>query len=263
MKANCFHLGSLATVYDCEMEGIRRAATKLLSMNIHHQQIVIYCDNQSCIRALSRNQTNSRSTWLTHNTLQAVGSSNELVVEWIPGHSNYYGNETADKLANRGCITKFLSAEPILPLRESVINSQIRKWTLSIWQKRWRSQPTCRQTKFWVPSPGTSKPGVALSFDRHKLTMLTGIITGHTRVRKHLFVTGVTQSPNCECGEEESPAHIVGDCPLHVDNRQLHLKQPIIHVSDFPLLDYDSVLSFFMATRVIVGNNSEVSLGTV
>ena len=103
--------------------------------------------NQSCIRALSRNQTNSRSTWLTHNILQAIGSSIELVIEWIPGQSNYYGNETADKFANRGCITKYLPADPILPLRESVINSQIRKWTLSIWQRRWQSQPTCPQTK--------------------------------------------------------------------------------------------------------------------
>ena len=53
MKANCFRLGSLASVYDYEMEGIRLAAKKLLSMDIHHQQIVIYCDKQSCIRELS------------------------------------------------------------------------------------------------------------------------------------------------------------------------------------------------------------------
>ena len=93
--------------------------------------------------------------------------------------------------------------------------------------------------------------------------MLIGIISGHIRVRKHLFVTEATHNPNFECGEEESPAHIVDDGPLPVTNRQLHLKQPIVHVGEFPLLDNDSVLSFFMATRVLVGNHIEVSSGTV
>ena len=231
MTTSSFHLGSLATVYDCEMEGIRRAARQLLSLDMKEQEITIYCDNQSCIRTLSRNETTSRLALDTHNTLQQVGSLNRLFLEWIPGHSNHFGNETADQFAGEGCSRIFHSLEPLLPLRESVINMDIQKWMESMWTRRWRSSPACRLSKFWIPRPRISNHSPALTFQRQALSLLVGIITGHTRVRKHLFTIGVSPSPLCECGGEESPAHVVADCPIHVMNRLLHLEQPIIHES--------------------------------
>ena len=262
MSSSSFHLGSMATVYDCEMDGIRRAAQQLLSLGVKGQEISIYCDNQSCIRTLIRNETTSRLAVDTYHTLQQVGSSNNLTLEWIPGHSNYHGNETADHFAGLGCFTNYETPEPFLPLRESVINMEIRKWMESMWRNRWRNSPTCRLSKFWVPRPRISNRSPALSFQRQALSLLVGIITGHTRVRKHLFTIGVSPSPLCECGSEESPAHVVADCPIHVMNRLLHLQQAIIHETELKDLNYQSVLSFFMATGTIVGSNSKVLQGT-
>ena len=263
MKANSFHLGNLATVYDCEMEGIRRAAQKLLTLDVSGQEITIYCDNQSCVKTISLNYTTSRLAALTHLTLQRVGQSNDLTIEWIPGHRGYYGNEMADKFAKRGCTIPYESPEPILPLRESVINMEIRKWTESMWQERWRCSKAYRQTKLWIKNPKIGNHSIAQSIDRHKLSMLTGIITGHSRMKRHLFHIGVSPNPMCDCGSEESPAHVVSDCPIHVMNRLLHLKKSIIHESELKDLDYSSVLSFFMATGVIAGSNNKVPDGTV
>ena len=154
----------------------------------------------------------------TYHTLQQVGSSNSLTLEWIPGHSNNHGNETADQLAGQGCFTNYETPEPFFSLRESVTSMEIRKWMKSMG----RNSPTCRLSKFVVHRPRISNRSPALTFQSQALSLLVGIITGHTMVRKHLFTICVSPSPLCECGSEESPAHVVADCPIHVMNRLLH-----------------------------------------
>ena len=82
-------------------------------------------------------------------------------------------------------------------------------------------------------------------------------------MRKHLYNIGVSTDPLCDCGEEESASHIVAECPIHVMNRLLHLETPIILYQGIEVLDYNRVLSFFMATGILDGTNSKVSTDTV
>ena len=258
-----FYLGKLATVYDCELEGIRRTALKLVSLNITGQEITIYSDNLSCILALSRNSTKSRLVTATHNSLQAAGRSNRLTLEWIPGHRGYYGNETADRFAKRGCSHFYPAPEPLLPVRESVINSEIRKWMNDMWQRRWKSSTQYTQTKFWVPRPRIMNNAPAVHLSRQMLRSLTGIITGHIAVRKHLHNLGVYPSPLCDCGEVESVIHILTDCPLHIMIRLLHLRQAIVKEPEVQFLGYKCVLSFFMAVGTVAKEQQQSATSTV
>jgi len=248
MRAAPFHLGKLSTVFGCEMEGIRRAASKLRSLKVQNQEITIYSDNLSCIHALRGIYTNSRATAETHSILQTVGSTNRLTVEWIPGHRGYYGNESADRLAKEGCKRFFPSAEPLLPIRESVINTEIRHWVEDLWQSRWRANHSCRQTKLWIPYVRIKPRPSALHFGRQDLRTIVGIITGHTMVKKHLHTIGVSSDPFCVCGEVESAIHIIADCPLYVMNRLLHFQRAVIGVEELTSLSYKRVLSYIMAT---------------
>ena len=227
--------------------------------------ITIYSDNQAYVKALSGSYTRSRLNVVTHATLRQVGLSNNLTLEWIPGHSDYSGNEMADKLAKRGCSNPagVELTEPILPVSESVVNAQIRKWAENAWMNRWRNSIEYRRTKIWIQRPRIRNNSPALAFDRQVLSKTTGIITGHIWVRKHLYNIGVSTDPLCDCGEEESASHIVAECPTHVMNRLLHLEKPIILYQGIGVLDYNRVLSFFMATGILDGTNSKVSTDTV
>jgi len=49
-----------------------------------------------------------------------------------------------------------------------------------------------------------------LSFNRTQSRAVTGLLTGHNNLRRHLHLTGLSDSPLCRCGaEEENLAHIL------------------------------------------------------
>jgi len=230
------------------MEGIRRAASKLHSLRVQNQEITIYSDNLSCIHALRGIHTNSRLAAETHSILQTVGSTNRLTVEWIPGHRGHYGNEIADRLAKEGCQRFFASAEPLLPIRESVVNAEILHWVEDLWQNRWHASHSCRQTKIWIPRVRIKSRSPALHLGRRDLRIIVGTITGHTAVKKYLHTVGISPDPFCVCGEVESAIHLIADCPIHVMNRLLHFQRAIISVEELFSLSYKRMLSYIMAT---------------
>jgi len=262
--AEGFNLGQYATVYGCEMEGIRQAAEKLLQLDILGKEIIIYSDNiYSCIQALRSRYSYSKLTTDTYQHLTMVGTiASSLTVEWIPGHRGYYGNETADELAKQGCSLHLESAEPLLPVRETTINAEIRSWVQSRWQERWELPTGCRQTKLWIPRVRIRNRAPALLQSRQSLRFLTGIITGHTGVRKHLHAMGVATSPLCDCSDDhneviQTAVHIIAECPIHLAARLLHFQQATIPADEVKLLRYKSLLSFSMAVGILAGEQQQ------
>ena len=73
---------------------------------------------------------------------------------------------------------------------------------------------TQRQARELISGPCLGAKARFLSFNRTQSRAVTGLLTGHNTLRRHLHLTGLSDSPLCRrCGaEDETSAHIVCEC---------------------------------------------------
>ncbi len=60
--------------------------------------------------------------------LTVLSKVNQVTIMWVPGHGRIQQNETADKLAREGAMTRPIGPEPFLPLFLSRFKYKIRNW---------------------------------------------------------------------------------------------------------------------------------------
>ena len=109
-------------------------------------------DSQSAILALGKFTTQGSLVKQAKENLNRLGLSNEVIIQWIPGHEGYMGNEVADRLAKRGATEPFWGPEPGLPLTNTFFKNLIKDWGRKKHNSEWNSRADCRQTKMFVPS---------------------------------------------------------------------------------------------------------------
>ena len=51
------------------------------------------------------------------------------------------------------------------------------------------------------------------------MTILTQLVTGHATLKRHLFLMGMVDSPDCECGEPQEAVHLLTNCNEYRDER--------------------------------------------
>ena len=63
--------------------------------------------------------------------LNKLGSDNDLLVAWIPGHTGVYGNERADDLAKAGSLlgTGMYGPELFIPIPYATCIREIKEWS--------------------------------------------------------------------------------------------------------------------------------------
>ena len=64
-----------------------------------------------------------------------------------------------------------------------------------------------------------------MTLSRIQSRAVTGLLTGHNTLRRHLYLLGLTNSPLCrwcEAGEETS-AHVLCECEALVSRRHVYL----------------------------------------
>ena len=146
-------LNKESTVFQAELEAIRWAADFLAgSEKVKHIKYVkIFSDSMLSLQALDSLNITSKTV------LKAARSLNNLANKvrwlnlcWIKAHVGHEGNEQADKLARDA--TVLISTER---LHESkcVRKETLRKKMYKIWEKQWKADPNCRQTKQFFGSP--------------------------------------------------------------------------------------------------------------
>ena len=64
-----------------------------------------------------------------------------------------------------------------------------------------------------------------MSFNRNQSRVVTGLLTGHNTLRRHLYLLGLLDSPLCrKCGvKEETSAHILGESEALATLRRRYL----------------------------------------
>jgi hypothetical protein len=115
-------------------------------------------------------------------------------------------NETADGLARNGSASDFVGPEPALGISRQDSRSGINRSRADI---RVQSGHLIR----------------LLSLTRAQSRVVTGLLTGHNTLHRHLHLMGLTDSPLYrKCGaEDETSAHILCRCEALASIRQAHL----------------------------------------
>jgi hypothetical protein len=145
---------------------------------------------------------------------------------WVPGHAGVRGNEIADELARDGSVLKFVGPEPALGVSRQDIRRRIRHRLFNqhwIW---WRGLgDTQRKARELISGPCLGAKARFLSFNRTQSRAVTGLLTGHNTLRRHLHLMGLSDSPLCRrCGaEDETSARILWECEALASLRHAYL----------------------------------------
>ena len=233
------HLGEHATVFQAEVAAISMAAIDLLDADIQDHDIQFHIDSQGAIKALSKLFTNHRCIVECKRLLNKLTENNNQVqLNWIPGHSGQLGNGVADGLAKLGAEYADEGLEPRLPASDSTIKGFIKEWTNKEHERQWNEATEYRQTKLVLPDVKHRWKKYVCSYNRNELRILTQIVTGHASLKRHLFLMGYVDSPNCEkCGEEQTSIHVMTTCPGLAGLRTAVLGKPILEPRDIRKVD--------------------------
>ncbi|MCP3666006.1 MAG: reverse transcriptase-like protein [Gammaproteobacteria bacterium] len=145
-----FHLGKLSTVFQAEIFAVSKTAEALLRNKLEGKKILINCDSKSAIQAINSTVIRNKTTLTATSTLNALSRNNEVTLRWIPAHSGYEGNETADKLAKAGAINENDSATCVqLPVPRCICYAALRSKTKEDWKSSYESNPPRTFNMFW------------------------------------------------------------------------------------------------------------------
>jgi hypothetical protein len=121
----------------------------------------------------------------------------------------------------------------------------INKWVQTIWNRRWNSLKSCRQTKIWFVEPDQETSRLLLHRSRIRLGIIIQFLTGHCWLNRHCQVIDPSVDPLCRlCFEgDEDPGHLWMECPALVAERSNIIRryQPDLVCSAARQLSSDSI----------------------
>ena len=145
-------------------------------------------------------------------------------IEWVPGHMDIHGNDTADEEAKRAAKEKIQGDNPfnIHKLKSSqnmTINASIAKATKTAWSSRNTKNKQARQHT----RPQRIKTGEQLynPLTRKQGATLIQLRTEHCRLNKYLHKFSIVDDRHCACGHGiESVKHFLLSCGTYAKERK-------------------------------------------
>ena len=157
------------------------------------------------------------------------------------------GNEITDGLARGGSALRFLGPEPVLGVFRRVIRTKFNQWLINQHCASWHDlRHTQRQARELISGPCLGFKAKFLSFNRTQSRVVTGLLTGHNTLRRHLHLLKLTDSPLCRaCGvKEETSAHILCECEALASLRHTHLGSFFLEPEDIKSMSLGAIWSF-------------------
>jgi ribonuclease HI len=218
-KRFCVPLGQYATVFQAEVNALTVAAHALHDMT--NCSVEFLSDSQAAIKALANPIKCCRSVLECNHALSALAVANAVKLRWIPGHSDYFGNEEADGLAKEAALSVVEGPEPFIGIPLAACRYESAEWADALAADIWTDCSGCRQSKIFLSSPSRSITRTLLSLPRSAIRNVLQILTGHGNLARYRCITKQRNSPLCPfCKEvEETPSHHVGSCPMFGEAR--------------------------------------------
>ena len=174
----------------------------------------ICSDSQAALTAVQAVGTTSPLVQQYQKALNDISTRHAVGLYWVLGHAGVRGNEIADELARGGSVLGFLGPEPALGVSRQDIR-RIGRWLVNQQWVRWRVlEDTRRQARELVLGTCLGVKASFLFFNRTQIRVVTGLLTGHNTLRRHLHLVGLSESSLLRrCGaEDETSAQILCEC---------------------------------------------------
>ena len=222
-----------------EVRAIEDAALNLIALNTIDKSIFFFSDSQAAIISLKNQIIKSQTVLNGITALNTLGRSNKVMVKWIPGHSDYEGNEIADKLAKQGS-TLDPTQYDITPMPQASLIDPLNRHFTSLKLPRWRGSPISEQTKLLgnilisaANNNLTKLSNTLISLKTEQLKILMKVTTGKNCLQYHQQIIGRAQTAECsyctlneieklklESFGDETAFHILCECQSFSKLRQ-------------------------------------------
>ncbi|KAJ8915528.1 hypothetical protein NQ315_012410 [Exocentrus adspersus] len=208
--------------------------------------------SQAALHALKSPRITSQVVLECTNSLAELGQRNKVRLVWVPGHCGVTGNEEADALARKGSSDTFTGPEPAVGLPYSYPQGSIDNWTREKCQVDWSRGIGLRQARLLIKGPGAAATRSLVSLNRANIKIITGLLTGHGRLNKHLNTIGLSPDSRCRlCGtSDEDSVHVLCHCPRVIVNRHKHFGAGYLAPEDIREIPVDKVLAFARSTEL-------------
>jgi hypothetical protein len=115
----------------------------------------------------------------------------------------------------------FIGPEPALWVSSQDLRNKISHWLGNQHCRHWQDLgSTQRQACELIPGPCRGTKTRLLSFNRIQSRVVTGLLTGHNTLQRHLHLMGLCR----KCGaDDKTSAHILCRCEALASLRQVHL----------------------------------------
>jgi hypothetical protein len=163
------------------------------------------------------------------------------------------GNEIPIKLARGSSAVKFVGPELALGVSRQDIRRRIRHWVGNQHRVWWRGLgDTQRQAQELILGPCLGAKARFLSLNRTQSRAVTGFLTGHNTLRRHLHLMRLSDSPLCRrCGaEDETLAHILCECEAMASIRHVYLGSSFLEPEDIKSVSLRAIWNFSKVTEL-------------
>ena len=201
---NSIPTGRHSTNYKAEAAAIEEAVALLHTPKSYNKNIVLLSDAKSVLQAL-HNTRNREHSNLKASLLQLGLSAQHIVLQWLPGRCNIWGNTRADQLAKEGSQLEQLDGGSSYAESKTLIKAAMAR--------KWKSDH---------PDSDPSEPIHGMT--RSQQTIIFRLRTGHNRLRQHMYKRfKVGDSEICPCGQApQNTEHVLQTCSSH---RQLRARK--------------------------------------
>jgi hypothetical protein len=104
-----------------------------------------------------------------------------------------------------------------------------------------------------ISGPDLATGARLLSFNRTQTRVVTGLLTGHNTLRRHLHIMGLCNDPMCrKCGtEEDTSVHVLCECEALATLRHVCLSSFFLDPEDMQELGVGAVWNFAKGTGLL------------
>jgi hypothetical protein len=176
--------------------------------------VSICSDSLAGLKALQAVRTTPPSAHQCQKVLNDISTWHAEGLFGVPGHAGVLGNDISDELAMGASVLRFLGPKSAPRVSRRDRWRKVSRCLVIQHYARWRCLGyTQRQARKLILGPCLGAKARFLS-NRTQSRAVTGLLTGHNTLRRHLHLLGLLDSPMCRrcVVKEETSAHILWEC---------------------------------------------------